>query len=69
LITRGNLNNDLGVPMMLLELTDEHRFLVIELGANHLGEIAYTASMVRPDVALILNIGTAHLGEFGGRAN
>ncbi len=69
LITHGNLNNDLGVPMMLLELTDEHRFLVIELGANHLGEIAYTASMVRPDVALILNIGTAHLGEFGGRAN
>lgn len=69
LITRGNLNNDLGVPIMLLELTDEHRFLVIELGANHLGEIAYTASMVRPDVALILNIGTAHLGEFGGRAN
>ncbi|WP_114800662.1 Mur ligase family protein [Moraxella canis] len=69
LMTRGNLNNDLGVPMMLLELTDEHRFAVLELGANHLGEIAYTASMVRPDVALILNIGTAHLGEFGGRAN
>ena len=42
---------------------------MIERGANHLGEIAYTASMVRPDVALILNIGTAHLGEFGGRAN
>ncbi|MDO4440909.1 MAG: UDP-N-acetylmuramoyl-tripeptide--D-alanyl-D-alanine ligase [Moraxella sp.] len=69
LITRGNLNNDLGVPMMLLELTDEHRFAVMELGANHVGEIAYTAGLVRPDVACVLNIGTAHLGEFGGRAN
>ncbi|OOS05987.1 UDP-N-acetylmuramoyl-tripeptide--D-alanyl-D-alanine ligase [Moraxella cuniculi DSM 21768] len=69
LITRGNLNNDLGVPMMLLELTDEHRFLVVELGANHVGEIAYTAGLVRPDVAMVLNIGTAHLGEFGGREN
>ncbi|OOR89593.1 UDP-N-acetylmuramoyl-tripeptide--D-alanyl-D-alanine ligase [Moraxella caviae] len=69
LITRGNLNNDLGVPMMLLELTDAHKFAVMELGANHLGEIAYTANLVRPDVACVLNIGTAHLGEFGGRAN
>lgn len=69
LMTHGNLNNDLGVPMMLLRLSDEHRFAVMELGANHLGEIAYTASMVRPDVACVLNIGTAHLGEFGGREN
>ncbi|WP_040624939.1 UDP-N-acetylmuramoyl-tripeptide--D-alanyl-D-alanine ligase [Moraxella macacae] len=69
LITRGNLNNDLGVPMMLLELTDEHKFAVIELGANHVGEIAYTASLVSPDVACVLNIGTAHLGEFGGQTN
>lgn len=67
LITKGNLNNDLGVPMMLLELSDEHKFAVLELGANHLGEIAYTASLVRPDVACVLNIGTAHLGEFGGQ--
>ncbi len=69
LITRGNLNNDLGVPMMLLELCDEHRFAVIELGANHIGEIAYTTGLVSPDVACVLNIGTAHLGEFGGRDN
>lgn len=67
LITRGNLNNDLGVPMTLLELCDEHRFAVIELGANHIGEIAYTSKLVQPDVACVLNIGTAHLGEFGGR--
>jgi UDP-N-acetylmuramoyl-tripeptide--D-alanyl-D-alanine ligase len=69
LITRGNLNNDLGVPMMLLELTDDHRYAVMELGANHLGEIAYTTRLVKPDVACVLNIGTAHLGEFGGRDN
>lgn len=55
--------------MMLLELTDEHEFAVIELGASHVGEIAYTAGLVSPDVACVLNIGTAHLGEFGGRQN
>ncbi|MFW2176750.1 MULTISPECIES: UDP-N-acetylmuramoyl-tripeptide--D-alanyl-D-alanine ligase [unclassified Moraxella] len=69
LVTRGNLNNDLGVPMMLLELCDEHQFAVMELGANHVGEIAYTTQLVSPDVACVLNIGTAHLGEFGGRDN
>ncbi len=69
LVTRGNLNNDFGVPMMLLELEQQHRYAVLELGANHIGEIAYTAAMVKPDVACILNIGTAHLGEFGGRDN
>lgn len=67
LVTRGNLNNDLGVPMMLLELTQAHRYAVMELGANHRGEIDYTSGLAQPDVAGILNIGTAHLGEFGGR--
>ncbi|TCB34652.1 UDP-N-acetylmuramoyl-tripeptide--D-alanyl-D-alanine ligase [Acinetobacter sp. ANC 4910] len=67
LITRGNLNNDLGVPMMLLELRAEHRYAVMELGASHQGEIDYTSQLVRPQVAGIINIGTAHLGEFGGR--
>ncbi|MHA3092511.1 UDP-N-acetylmuramoyl-tripeptide--D-alanyl-D-alanine ligase [Acinetobacter brisouii] len=67
LITRGNLNNDLGVPMMLLELRPEHQYAVMELGASHVGEIDYTSNLVQPQVAGILNIGTAHLGEFGGR--
>nr|WP_174507253.1 UDP-N-acetylmuramoyl-tripeptide--D-alanyl-D-alanine ligase [Acinetobacter sp. Marseille-Q1620] len=67
LITRGNLNNDLGVPMMLLELRSEHQYAVMELGASHKGEIDYTSDLVKPHVAGILNIGTAHLGEFGGR--
>ena len=68
LMTRGNLNNDLGVPMMLLELNAAHQYAVMELGANHIGEIGYTTRLVQPKVAGILNIGTAHMGEFGGRA-
>ncbi|NNH78448.1 UDP-N-acetylmuramoyl-tripeptide--D-alanyl-D-alanine ligase [Acinetobacter sp. ANC 5380] len=67
LITRGNLNNDLGVPVMLLELQAEHQYAVMELGASHQGEIDYTSNLVQPHVAGIINIGTAHLGEFGGR--
>ena len=67
LITRGNLNNDLGMPMMLLELRAEHQYAVMELGASHQGEIDYTSNLVQPHVAGIINIGTAHLGEFGGR--
>lgn len=68
LLTRGNLNNDLGVPMMLLELRPHyHQYAVFELGASHQGEIDYTAQLVQPHVAGIINIGTAHLGEFGGR--
>lgn len=67
LITRGNLNNDLGVPMMLLELRPDHEYAVMELGASHQGEIDYTSKLVQPHVAGIINIGTAHLGEFGGR--
>ena len=66
LATRGNLNNDLGAPLTLLELVPEHRAGVIELGANHVGEIAYTVSLTRPQVAIITNAGNAHVGEFGG---
>lgn len=65
LATRGNLNNDLGAPLTLLELAAEHCAGVIELGANHLGEIAYTVSLTRPQVAIITNAGNAHVGEFG----
>lgn len=66
LATRGNLNNDLGAPLTLLELAPEHVGAVIELGANHIGEIAYTGGLTRPDVAIINNAGLAHVGEFGG---
>lgn len=66
LATRGNLNNELGVPFTLLELNEQHRAAVVELGASHPGEIAYTASLVQPVVAVISNAGMAHAGEFGG---
>lgn len=66
LATRGNLNNDLGAPLTLLELAPEHVGAVIELGANHVGEIAYTVGLTRPQVAIITNAGLAHVGEFGG---
>ncbi|WP_434457888.1 UDP-N-acetylmuramoyl-tripeptide--D-alanyl-D-alanine ligase [Stutzerimonas urumqiensis] len=66
LATRGNLNNELGVPLTLLELSPTHRAAVIELGASRVGEIAYTVGLTRPHVALINNAGSAHVGEFGG---
>lgn len=65
LITAGNFNNDIGVPLTLLRLSPQHRFAVIELGANHLGEIAYCASLAQPDIGVVLNVTGAHLGEFG----
>lgn len=69
LATRGNLNNDIGMPMMLLELRERHRYAVIEMGANHVGEIGYLTSIARPDVALVNNVGPAHLEGFGSLDN
>lgn len=66
LATRGNLNNDIGAPLTLLELGVEHRYAAIELGANHLGEIAWTTALAKPQVAIITNVTGAHVGEFGG---
>lgn len=63
--TPGNLNNHIGVPLSVLQLQPMHRYAVFELGANHQGEIAHTVSIVAPHVALINNIGSAHIGEFG----
>ncbi len=69
LSTKGNLNNDIGLPMMLLELREQHRYAVIEMGANHVGEIDYLTSIARPDVALVNNVGPAHLEGFGSLEN
>lgn len=65
LATAGNFNNEIGVPLTLLRLTPEHEYAVVEMGANHLGEIAYTTDLVKPDVATIVNAAAAHLEGFG----
>ena len=65
LATQGNFNNDIGVPLTLLRLDHSYDFAVIEMGANHLGEIAYTTGLTKPDVAVINNIAAAHLEGFG----
>lgn len=63
--TKGNLNNDIGVPLTLLQLRPEHRYAVIEMGANHQGEIAYSSRLASADVAILGNAGAAHLEGFG----
>ncbi len=65
LYTLGNFNNHIGVPLTLLRLTKEHNMAVIEMGANHPGEIAFLANIVMPDAGLITNVGKAHLAGFG----
>lgn len=65
LATAGNFNNEIGVPLTLLRTQENDDYAVIELGANHLGEIAYTTSLVQPDIALVNNVAAAHLEGFG----
>ncbi|MCK5105754.1 MAG: UDP-N-acetylmuramoyl-tripeptide--D-alanyl-D-alanine ligase, partial [Cyclobacteriaceae bacterium] len=64
--TKGNLNNHIGVPLSVLSITKDHEIAIIEMGANHLGEIALLSSISRPTHGLITNIGKAHTGLFGG---
>src|SRR6516225_4619842 len=65
LATRGNLNNHIGVPLTLLRLTPEHRFAVVEMGANHPGEVAALVEVASPTIGLITNAGAEHLEGFG----
>lgn len=65
--TRGNLNNQFGLPLTLLEREPEHRFAVVEIGTNHPGEIAALAALARPTIGLITNVGTAHVEFLGSR--
>ncbi|HXB10438.1 MAG TPA: Mur ligase family protein, partial [Bacteroidia bacterium] len=66
LFTQGNLNNHIGVPLTLLNLNREHEIAIIEMGANHQGEIAELCKIAEPDYGIITNIGKAHLEGFGG---
>ena len=65
LYTQGNLNNHIGVPLTLLGLTEGHEMAVVEMGANHPGEIRTLVNIAEPDCGLITNVGKAHLEGFG----
>ncbi|KUM82087.1 UDP-N-acetylmuramoyl-tripeptide--D-alanyl-D-alanine ligase [Streptomyces sp. ISL-22] len=65
--TPGSLNNEIGLPLTALTATEETRFLVLEMGARGIGHIRYLTDLTPPKVGLVLNVGTAHIGEFGGR--
>jgi UDP-N-acetylmuramoyl-tripeptide--D-alanyl-D-alanine ligase len=65
--TQGNLNNDIGLPRTLLTLERAHKYAVIEMGMNHAGEIRYLTGIAKPEIAVITNAGTAHIGNLGSR--
>ena len=67
--TEGNFNNEVGLPLTLLRLNRQHELCVLEMGMNHFGEIEYLSGIVEPDVALITNIGDAHIENLGSREN
>lgn len=63
----GSLNNHIGVPNTLLGIDNSYDYVILELGTNHPGEIKYLADIVKPDLALITNIGASHIGNFGSK--
>ncbi|MFF0088708.1 UDP-N-acetylmuramoyl-tripeptide--D-alanyl-D-alanine ligase [Streptomyces canus] len=65
--TPGSLNNEIGLPLTALTATEETRFLVLEMGARGIGHISYLTDLTPPQIGLVLNVGSAHIGEFGGR--
>ena len=67
LATKGNFNNDIGMPLTLLKLNASHQFAVIEMGMNHTGELEYLTRLALPNIALVNNAGTAHIGELGSQ--
>lgn len=65
----GSYNGEVGVPLTVFRAELDTRFLVVEMGADHVGNIAYLCDIVRPDIGVVLMVGTAHAGSFGGVAN
>ncbi|MFJ6742073.1 UDP-N-acetylmuramoyl-tripeptide--D-alanyl-D-alanine ligase [Streptomyces sp. NPDC091279] len=65
--TPGSFNNEIGLPLTALSATEQTRFLILEMGARGIGHIRYLTELTPPKVGLVLNVGTAHIGEFGGR--
>lgn len=66
--SKANYNNEIGVPKTLLELDAHHNFAIVEMGMRSLGEIALLSQIARPDIAVITNVGTAHIGRLGSEA-
>lgn len=69
LATKGNLNNHIGVPLTLLSIPCDTEIAIVEMGANHVGEIGFLSNIAMPDLAILTNIGTAHIEGFGSREN
>lgn len=67
--TAGSFNNELGLPLTVLRADVDTRFLVLEMGARGIGHLSQLTAIARPDVSLVLNVGKAHVGEFGSQAN
>lgn len=67
--TEGNFNSDIGLPLTILRLKEEHEAAVIEMGMNHQGEIDYLSNIAKPTVSVITNVGTSHIGNLGSREN
>lgn len=65
LATKGNLNNEIGVPLTLLDISEQHRFAIVEMGAAKAGDISYLCDIARPDISVLLNAMPAHLSGFG----
>jgi UDP-N-acetylmuramoyl-tripeptide--D-alanyl-D-alanine ligase len=69
LVTAGNLNNEIGLPLTVLQLRDRHRIAVLEMGASHRGEVAHLAEIAAPGIGIVTNAGIAHLEGFGSKEN
>jgi UDP-N-acetylmuramoyl-tripeptide--D-alanyl-D-alanine ligase len=63
----ASLNNELGVPLLILQCDEQTKYCIVEMGARHKGDIAHLVSIAKPSIGLVLSVGTAHLGEFGSR--